>query len=210
MMPKIEAYESHSTDYDQWFDEHPEIYQAEINAIKRLLPSGKGIEVGAGSGLFTAPLAIATGIEPAKAMRERAKKERGLEMIEGVAESLPVKDGAYDFAAFITSTCFVDDPLTAYQEAARVTKADGSILIAFLERTSELGRTYEKHKQESPFYRDATFYSYKEITEFLTQAGFGNFAAVQTVLPETEQQKISDILEGHDRGAFVIVKADKI
>ncbi|MBO1927806.1 class I SAM-dependent methyltransferase [Thiomicrorhabdus sp. 6S2-11] len=209
-MPKTQGYEAHAAEYDQWFDENPEIYQAEINAIKRLLPQGKGIEVGAGSGRFTAPLAIDTGVEPASAMRARAKRERNIEMLNGTAECLPVKDSTFDFAVFITSTCFLDNPLKAYQEAYRVTKHDGSILVAFLERDSELGQQYEKHKHESPFYQDATFYNYSEITDFLSQAGFGNFTSVQTALPETEQQKTSDILEGHDRGAFIVIKANKI
>jgi SAM-dependent methyltransferase len=209
-MPKTQGYEAHAAEYDQWFDENPEIYQAEINAIKRLLPQGKGIEVGAGSGRFTAPLAIDTGVEPASAMRARAKRERNIEMLNGTAEFLPVKDSTFDFAVFITSTCFLDNPLKAYQEAYRVTKHDGNILVAFLERNSELGQKYTKHKHESPFYREATFYSYNEITDFLSQAGFGNFASVQTVLPKTEIQKTTDILQGHDCGTFVVIKANKI
>lgn len=207
-MPNTQGYESHANEYEQWFEDNPEIYQAEIKAIKQLLPNGKGIEIGAGSGLFNAPLAIDTGIEPAKAMRDIASK-RGLNFIEGVAESLPIEDKSYDFAAFITSSCFLDNPLIAYQEANRVLKDNGSILIAFLEKNSELGKVYEAHKHESPFYCDATFYSYQQITELLSQAGFSDFTSVQTVLPESKDHKVTDILEGHDSGAFVVVRADK-
>lgn len=208
-MPKIQGYESHATEYDQWFDDNPETYQAEINAIKQLLPKGKGIEIGAGSGRFTQPLHIDTGIEPAEAMRQRALNERGLKMLAGVAESLPVADASYDFAVFITSTCFLDDPTKAYQEAARVTNESGSIIIAFLERNSELGQVYEKHKHESPFYCDANFYTFTEIESFLQKAGFKVAQSVQTVLPESATQQTTDILSGHDQGAFVVVKADK-
>ncbi|MDX1352384.1 MAG: class I SAM-dependent methyltransferase [Thiomicrorhabdus sp.] len=207
-MPKTQGYESHATSYDEWFDENPEIYQAEIEAIKRLLPQGKGIEIGAGSGRFTAPLSIDTGIEPALAMREQAKS-RGLSLIEGVAEKLPITDKQFDFAIFITSTCFLDNPLKAYQEAARVTKDNGKIVIAFLEKNSELGKVYEEHKADSPFYCDATFYSYEEIESFLTQAGYKNFKSMQTVLPEKESQKTNDILPGHEQGAFVVISAEK-
>ncbi|WP_319381330.1 class I SAM-dependent methyltransferase [Thiomicrorhabdus sp.] len=209
-MPKTQGYESHADTYDQWFDENPETYQAEINAIKQLLPQGKGIEIGAGSGRFTQPLNIDTGIEPAKAMRDRAKQERGLDLTEGVAESLPIADRQYDFAAFITSTCFLDDPEQAYLEAARVIKTDGSIIIAFLERNSELGQVYEKHKHESPFYCDATFYSYNEIECLLKRAGFFISASVQTVLPESAANESTAILRGHDQGTFVVVRAEKI
>ncbi|MEA3404975.1 MAG: class I SAM-dependent methyltransferase [Pseudomonadota bacterium] len=207
-MPNTQGYESHANEYEQWFEENPEIFQAEIDGIKQLLPSGKGIEIGAGSGLFNAPLSIDTGVEPAKAMREIAKN-RGLNFLEGVAESLPVKDQSYDFAIFITSTCFLDNPVVAYQEAARVIKANGSIIIAFLNKNSELGQSYEEHKHESPFYCDATFYGYKEITAMLEQAGFANMQSVQTVLNESTSHQITDILPGHDLGAFVVVRADK-
>lgn len=208
-MPKTKGYESHASDYDQWFDENLEIYQAEIAAIKTLLPAGKGIEIGAGSGRFTAPLNIDTGIEPATAMRLIAQ-QRGLNVISGVAESLPIEDQSFDFAIFITSTCFLDNPTLAFQEAARVVKTNGSIIIAFLEKNSELGKYYEEHKHENPFYCDATFYSYSEITAFLEQAGFNNFQTVQTVLPENQiNHKTNDIIPGHDQGAFVVLSAIK-
>ena len=207
-MPKIQGYESHAVEYDQWFTENPEIRNAEIKAIKTLLPLGKGIEIGAGSGQFTLPLQIDTGIEPSPAMRNLAKA-KGIDLIDGVAENLPIEDGQYDFAIFITSTCFLDSPLKAYQEAARVTKDNGKIIIAFLEKNSELGKVYEEHKADSPFYCDATFYSYADIESLLSQAGYKNFKSMQTVLPENESQKTNDVLAGHDQGAFVVISAEK-
>ncbi|WP_130537010.1 class I SAM-dependent methyltransferase [Thiomicrorhabdus indica] len=208
-MPKTQGYESHADMYDQWFEENAELYAAEIAAIKKLLPAGKGVEIGAGSGRFTKPLNIHTGIEPAKAMREKSLAQ-GLNIIEGTAENLPLKDDQFDFAIFVTSTCFLDNPVKAYQEAHRVTHATGKILVAYLERESELGQIYQTHKNESPFYCDATFYTYAEITDFLTQAGFGNFKSVQTVLPETHSQQPNNILDGHDQGLFVVIYAEKI
>lgn len=208
MMPKIEGYESHAEEYEQWFNEHPAIYQAEIKAIQQLLPLGKGIEIGAGSGLFMAPLGTDTGIEPSAAMRQIAQ-QRGLTLINGVAEALPIKEAIYDYALFITSTCFLDDPVLAYQEAARVTKPKGTIIIAFLEKNSHLGQTYQIHKDKSPFYCDATFYSFEEITSMLEQAGFENFKSVQTVLDPSHPQPATTILPGHDQGAFIVVRAEK-
>jgi len=208
-MPKTQGYESHAYEYDQWFNENPEIYQAEIEAIRQLLPRGKGIEIGAGSGRFTKPLDIDSGVEPVKAMREIAQAQ-GLNVIDGVAESLPITDKSFDYALFITSTCFLDDPQIAYKEAARVIKDKGSIIIAFLEKNSELGKVYEAHKHESPFYRDATFYSYEEIQKLLATAGFSDFKTLQTVLPDSiENTQTHDILTGHDKGTFIVVRAEK-
>lgn len=208
-MPNTQGYENNAQHYDEWFDLNPDIYQAEIAAIKQLLPEGDGVEIGAGSGRFTQPLNIHTGVEPAQKMRDIAIK-RGLNVIEGVAENLPLEDKTFDFAIFITSTCFLDSPQQAYQEAARVIKDQGSIVIAFLEKNSEMGKAYEAHKHEDPLFCDATFYSYDEIESMLKQAGFHQFQSVQTVLPVSENQKATDILNGHDQGTFVIVRAEKI
>ncbi|MEA1988691.1 MAG: class I SAM-dependent methyltransferase [Pseudomonadota bacterium] len=207
-MPKTQGYENNAQHYDDWFDKNPEVYQAEIAAIKQLLPEGKGVEIGAGSGRFTQPLNIHTGVEPAQKMREIALK-RELNVIEGVAESLPLADKTFDFATFITSTCFLDNPQLAYQEAFRVIKDQGSIIIAFLEKDSEMGKAYEAHKHNDPLFCDATFYSYDQIESMLKQAGFSQFKTVQTVLPESETHKTTDILNGHDQGTFVIVRAEK-
>lgn len=207
-MPNTKGYEAHAQHYDDWFDKHPDIYQAEIDAITQLLPSGKGIEIGAGSGRFTQPLGIEAGIEPAEKMREIAQ-QRGLNVMAGVAEALPVENNTYDFAIFVTSTCFLDNPQLAYEEAFRVVKKQGSIVVAFLEKNSELGKSYEEHKHDDPLFCDATFYCYDEIESMLKKAGFGHFKSVQTILPESKDHKVTDILEGHDSGAFVVVRADK-
>ncbi len=207
-MANTQGYENHASDYDHWFEENPALYQAEIAAIQRLLPSGKGLEIGAGSGRFTQPLKINTGVEPAKAMREIAL-QRGLNVVAGVAEELPFADQSFDFAIFVTSTCFLDSPQTAYQEAARVTKKDGSVIVAFLEKNSELGKLYEQHKHENPLFRDATFYGYAEIVAMLEKAGFANFKTVQTVLPENATHPKDTVLPGHDQGTFVVVSAQK-
>ena len=54
-------------EYDRWFDENERIYQAEINALRRFISTaGKGIEIGAGTGRFSIPLAVDLGIEPSR------------------------------------------------------------------------------------------------------------------------------------------------
>lgn len=47
-MPKTEVFDKYYKDYDNWFFEHELAYKAEINLIKRLIPKGKGLEVGVG------------------------------------------------------------------------------------------------------------------------------------------------------------------
>ena len=86
---KIEPFERYGKEYDAWFDEHRHVYEAELRAIRALLPKtkmkesengSKSIEIGVGSGRFAAPLGITLGIDPAPGMRLLAKA-RGIEVI---------------------------------------------------------------------------------------------------------------------------------
>ena len=60
----------------------------------------KGIEIGAGSGRFAAPLGIEIGVDPSAKMREIAKSH-GLEVYGIVAEVLPFSDASLDFTQTI-------------------------------------------------------------------------------------------------------------
>jgi len=69
------------------FDEHLNEY--ELEAIRSVIPvKGRGVEIGVGSGIFASSPGIKDGIEPSSAMREQAR-ERGINVIEGIAENLP-------------------------------------------------------------------------------------------------------------------------
>ena len=58
-MPKIEPFEKYSQDYEEWFEKHQKLYEAEIKAVKKLIPPfANGIEIGVGSGRFAVPLGI--------------------------------------------------------------------------------------------------------------------------------------------------------
>ena len=102
-MAKTEPFDKHLDQYEEWFFENHYAFQSELAAIRKALPdSGKGIEIGIGSGKFAVPLGIKEGIEPSKTMREKAM-ERGLSVIDGVAENLPVPDNSYDFVLMVTT-----------------------------------------------------------------------------------------------------------
>ncbi len=54
-------------------------------------------------------------------------KKRKLSVEKGFAENLPYPDKSFDFAAFITSICFVDNPEKALKEAHRIIKDKGDL-----------------------------------------------------------------------------------
>lgn len=75
-MPKIGPFEKHSDEYDEWFIKNYDVYQAELEAIRQLIPfpQAKGLEVGVGSGNFAVPFGIKVGVEPSEQMALKAKE----------------------------------------------------------------------------------------------------------------------------------------
>src|SRR4030042_3134838 len=150
-------------EYEKWFEENENVFQSEILALRKVIPEGKkGIEIGIGSGIFAEQLGIEFGIDPSESMLELARK-RNLSVINGYAENLPYSDCSFDFAAFITSICFIENPDKAINEAYRILRKDGEIIIAFIDRDSKLGQILNKEKNNSKFYGFASFYSVTEI-----------------------------------------------
>ena len=205
-MPKIEPFELYSDAYDDWFVENEKIYKLELEAVKQLLPiNGYGLEVGVGSGKFAAPLGIKIGVEPSKMMAEKARN-LGIKVHNGVAENLPFENSIFDFVLFVTTICFVDDIKKAFSEAYRVLKNNGSIIVGFVDKESEMGKEYIAKKNKSKFYNIATFYSTDEVLKHLENEGFKKYKIKQTIFPNQEEQMIED---GFGKGSFVVIKGEK-
>lgn len=178
--------------------------------VRELLPpGGKGIEIGAGTGRFAAPLGIATGIEPSPAMAKLATK-RGIEVVKAVAEKLPFKDNEFDFALMVTTICFLDDLDLAFGEVRRVLKPGGFFVIGFVDKNSPLGKFYQSRQSKSVFYKDATFYSVDDILSHLKKAAFADAAFRQTIFrPLGEIEDAEPVKEGYGEGSFVVVRGVK-
>ena len=207
-MAKIESFEKYSKEYDEWFTKNHNIYLAEFNAIKSLIPSDRfGVEIGVGSGRFALPLGIKIGVEPSKKMAEISRK-KGIQVYEAVAEQLPFNDKKFDFVLMVTTICFVDDLAKSFQEAYRILKNDGFIIVGFVDKESELGKQYQLKREASKFYRNATFYSVKETIALLREASFTDVVIKQTVF-SGQTDKINLVEDGYGKGSFVIIKAIK-
>ena len=209
-MPKTEPFEYFYQRYEHWFEKHYSAYLSEIDALKKVIPDGKGIEIGTGTGRFSVPFGIKYGIEPSLKMAQIAKS-RGIQIVRGIAEKLPVKNNQFDFVLMVTTICFVDDLKKSFEEAARILKKDGYIVLGYIDKNSPLGQFYLEHKEENPFYKYATFYSTEEVVSLLKETGFGDFVFYQTIFRMLDQIKEPEpVIEGYGKGSFVALRAKKL
>ncbi len=208
-MNNVTAFDKYANEYDNWFDENEQIYQAEIKALQRFIPDvGLGIEIGVGTGRFALPLGIKIGIEPSENMVKIAK-QRNIATCQGTGEFLPFCNGQFDFVLLVTVVCFVDNLAQFFHEVSRVIKTDGKIIVGFIDKNSDLGKIYESRKDTNKFYRQAHFYSVSDIKTHIQHAGFSNFKFSQTILGLSQNAKTYEVLSGYNKGAFVTLCATK-
>jgi SAM-dependent methyltransferase len=194
-------------EYDEWFERNPWAYRSELAALAKVVPEGRGVDIGSGTGRFSSPFNIYVGVDPSMPML-RLAGGKGLRIVQGRAESLPFRDGAFDFALMVTVLCFVNDRLAALREAVRVVRRGGSILVGILDRDSPLGRRYEAGAEGSRFYRDARFLSAAEAFDLLEQAGCTVESTFHTIFSDPRGLKAPEpVLEGHGNGLFTVISA---
>ena len=163
----MNAFEEASVEYDEWFEAHKWVYQTEVEAVRKFIPeTGKGIEIGVGTGRFSIPFGIKGGIEPAPAMVEIARK-RGINVYKEKEENLPFQDNSFDFALIVTTLCFLEDPFQALKEIKRILKPAGKIVIGMMDEDSPPGKLCEEKRKKSKFYKDARFYSVNQVLDWL-------------------------------------------
>jgi len=210
-MSRTEVFETHTAEYEEWFEYHKEVFESEVAALREMLPEGdsRGIEVGLGSGHFTIALGIKEGIEPAEAMRNLAL-EKGIEVLNATAENLPYKDLHFDFVLMAACISYFTDVKRALKEANRVLKNGGSIIIGFIEKNSLIGKQYEEKRKDSIFYKQAHFYKTENLVQLLKEEGFHQFEFRQTLFENlNEIKKMQASKTGYDQGSFIVVKAIK-
>lgn len=207
-MEEVKAFNKAAGAYDTWFDTHSAWFSSELAALRMAVPkTGKGLEIGVGTGRFASELGIKTGVEPSENMAVIAS-ERGIEVLSGYAEDLPVEDAAFDYTLMVTVDCFLKDLLKAFKEAWRITKPGGAIIIGMISKSSPLGKNYERKKKDNPFYRSARFHEVQQVKNLLEQAGFQNFSFWQTLL-NPEAETLEEPVKGFEKGGFVVIKAEK-
>lgn len=199
-------FDNRAQEYDTWFDAHPAVYRSELAALRKVA-SKDGLEIGIGTGRFALPLGIRLGLDPSPEMLLIAKG-RGMEVVRGIAEQLPFKDNAFDLVLFVTTLCFVSDPLRALIEAKRVKSDDGRIVIGLIDSGSTIGQAYTKRVQGGAFYQEATFRSTEQVLSMLQTVGCSTSAVFQTIFHDPRDMTAPDpVRPGHGKGLFVVISA---
>ena len=219
------AFEEAAADFDTWFGKNRVVFESELLAEKHFLfAPGNAVSIGVGSGLFASKLGIKYGVEPVKEMAERARN-RGIEVKIGTAENVPYPNEQFDTVLLSTVLSYVDNPRQAVNEAFRILKSGGRVVVSFLTREGSYAMMYDlayrrgKHDPEiSPkypypikFIRATRWLSTGEVTTLLQDAGFINFKYVQTLTrhPKYTNEEIEDPVEGYKKGDYIVVQGEK-
>jgi SAM-dependent methyltransferase len=202
----IDHFEKTWKSYDEWFDRHQALYQSELAALKKVVPSGAGLEIGVGTGRFAAPLAIRFGLDPAIHMLQLAKN-RGILVVQGLGESLPFKEESFDFVQIVFVIEFVDDPLFFLREAARTIRGNGALILGFIDRDSEWGRYYARDPSHKQYFHPP---SPEEVLGIFNKIGLEFRESCQTLFqPPPDLSKKENPKRGFGRGGLVILMATK-
>ncbi len=202
------VFDDNAKRYDDWFERNKIAFKTEVEAFKAVVPEkGKGLEIGVGTGRFAEALNIGTGIDISEEMMKYAVK-RNIVCIKADAACMPFCDNVFDFVLVTTTICFLKKPVTVLKEACRVMKKSGTMAVGFVDRESFLGKAYAK--KESPYYKEAVFYSVLEVKTMLKKAGFKIQKVIRTMTKMPE--KINSVeypLKKGNKGGFVVIKAVK-
>ena len=162
------------------------------------MPLGPGprLEVGVGSGRFSAALGLEVGLDPARAPLHLAAR-RAVTVVQGAGERLPFGDGTFAGVVFVVTLCFADDPAALLGEARRVLAPSGRLVAGVVPLDSAWGRRYEAQGRAGhPFYQSARFLTTAEHRRMLTGAGLAITGAYSTLTQAPSEEPVEE--EAHD------------
>lgn len=168
-MNSVDYFDGHVLKYDRWYDRYPEIFTKEVKFLKDVANiKHPAVEIGVGTGRFAKELRVDFGIDPAFNMLKLAK-EKGLDVICGAGENLPLESDFFSTVLMIITIEFVSDPEKVLEESRRVLRQDGNLVIAFIESDSDLGSGYQR---KGGFYASAKFFTEKKLIGMIKDIGY--------------------------------------
>lgn len=188
----------------------------------------KVLDVGCGDGTYSIAAckrgARAIGVDLSAAMLETARRRAvdckpGIAWCVASAEELPFDSEEFDVVVAVTALCFVKNPQRAIQEAARVLKSGGSLIIGELGRYSlwAISRRVRGWLGSSTW-SGVRFWTFQNLRRLIDQAGL-RFHSRRTSVYFPPLGRIAQLLGGYDNAlsrlgqlgaAFLALKADKV
>lgn len=208
---RADPFEEGADAYDAWYDSVAGrvVLASEVEAIRALFGSARGlsVEVGVGTGRFAEALGVGLGVDPSLEMM-RIAKSRGIEVLRGVGEALPLRDSAFDIYLMVAALEFVGDAAAVIREAARVLSRAGCAIFGFIPRESAWGRMYrEAGKRADSSFVGARFMIAEELDALASGAGLRRIGARSTLLDEPGAPPAGDIRDGSIAEAGFVVHA---
>lgn len=202
--------------YDNWYDKPfgKSAFRLEKDCIAFLCEDLEKpfLEVGVGTGRFAVALNIEYGIDRSIGVLRFAKRRR-VKVIRGNGENLPFPDESFGAVFVVVTLCFVDDPLKVLEEAVRVSKKNGAIILGLILKESPWATFYEKKGEEgNVFYKIARFYTMEEVVSMLRNAVLRIEETRSTTFqgPTTNPLDFEFSKKGYYREAgFIAIKARK-
>lgn len=196
--------------YEEWYEKYPLAFQSKVQAIRIALHLGikaKGIEIGLRTGEFASELGITEGTESSVEMWQIAS-DRGIDVAFAEPERLPYKRSKYDFV-LMTDIGRIADLHQSIQEAKRVLKPNGILVMAFIDKNSNLGKSFEAMKLYG-YYKDQKFYSVERVLNEIKRMGFKKVKVLQTIFHDPEDIKEPEIpKQGYGEGSYAVIRAIK-
>lgn len=221
--------------YDGWFLKNANVLASEVLLVRHALGEcGETLSVGCGSGLFEMLLRrdhgveIVHGVEPSEDMAKVAR-QRGMDVQIGRAEDLPYPDEFFDTVLFNGSPGYIEDLRRAFEEAMRVLKQGGHVVVADVPAESGYGLLYQfaatktswtdpelqeispAHPYPIELAAAARWRTTAQKVGLLRDSGFVEFEYAQTLTrhPRFSDQLIEEPSPGYDRGDYVTIRARK-
>ena len=166
--------------------------------------------------------------EPSEQMAEIAEK-RGINVTIGTAEDLPFDDEQFDTVIYNGTPSYIDNFEKALQQAYRILKTDGHVLVLDVPKESSYAMLYNlaketgtwdhpalegirpEHAYPIEFVAQANWRTTREKTDLLKKAGFTDLKFAQTLTkhPLYSNDTVEEPKEGFDCGDYVAIQARK-
>jgi ubiquinone/menaquinone biosynthesis C-methylase UbiE len=211
-----EVFDKQAGEYDAWYDTEAgkAIFAMEVDCLKPLLNRfGKPyLEIGVGAGRFAEALGIEYGIDPAPAMLQIARA-RGVKVTEATGEGLPFPDKMFGGLVIAFTLCYLDNPQKVFQEAWRILRPEGGLVLGIIPGDSPWGEFYaDKGKEGHSIYSKARFFPKVEVEDLLEHSGFKVMEYCSTLFqpPGQKNYRYESPVSGYQQSAgFVTLVSHK-